>query len=314
MRKSTLLIVFCIILLLPVSGYSGVTDNAEKLVRKLRHATTKEVAGLIYHYGKEGPRLDDLAMLLELMDSREVILKDDPDYPGYSSANIQVRDFAFVCIVEMTGEHFVSEYRGKEIITYFTIEGIPFRFTFPLFSEDEYKEVHHDIKHWVDGLRQCLDTKGGLSTDDSAMFECLKRYTGETYVQDNDRFWDIIYAAEKKAFDGKNIEDTISFLEICNKETNIAEYEEYKYDIIPTLCIKKPRLFLDALAASRNDTAQNVMSHMLCDVDVEDDKLYIDDALVSKTLSNYWTVDKYRKIMDIYFDESMITCRNHENQ
>jgi len=143
----------------------------------------------------------------------------------------------------------------------------------------------------------------GLCTGDNATIDCLRQHPEELYQADHNRFWDIVVIAEKKATNSKDIKDTIGFLRLVEEPTSIAEHEEYLYEIIPTLCVKKPRLFLDALSASSEETLRRVMTILKAqiDVEVEGSNLYIDNALVSKVLSKYKNEKKYKRIMDMYY-------------
>ena len=126
-------------------------EETKKLLEKIRHSGHEDTAKLIYEYASAEPTEEGLWAMFNLMDNKEVILKDDP---LYSSANIQVRDIAFVCLQELTGNIFKNEYKGKEIITYFSEDGTPYRFTIPLFSESDYRAVKANIKYWIGNFKK----------------------------------------------------------------------------------------------------------------------------------------------------------------
>ena len=130
--------------------------SATKISDNLKHYTKEEVAGFIYKTASQHFDNNKVNVLMLLLDNKEIILNKDP---YYSSAKIQVRDIAFVCLEEMTGESFLGNYKGKEIITYFSNDGTPFRFTIPAFSDGEYAQVKNNIKYWFTGYNEGLKEK-----------------------------------------------------------------------------------------------------------------------------------------------------------
>jgi len=131
-----------------LSAISGPAGPSEMLVR-IKHSTKEEIARLIYHYAQKEVSIDDVLTFYVLLDHKEPI-----DASGGLAAKIQVRDIAFVCIEEITGESLLplkdKVFPVKAILLYRSTEdGITVRFPIPSLSDDDFEKVKTIVNDWI---------------------------------------------------------------------------------------------------------------------------------------------------------------------
>ena len=74
--------------------------------------------------------------------------------------------------------------------------------------------------------------------------ECLRNNVSSCYVNDYERFSEILDRAEKKARRCKTSRDMANFLMLIDVRSSNAEFNEYIHEIIEELCIAKAKCFV----------------------------------------------------------------------
>ncbi len=111
-------------------------------------------------------------------------------------------------------------------------------------------------------------------------------------------FWDILRAAEKKALRCDSVTRTAEFLDVARVIRGNVEVGEYFTEVVEAKFIKrKPRCLLDGLILADEESRTRIISYHLRHpfLAKKDD--------ITKVLSKYRNVEKYRALLAPYFEE-----------
>lgn len=128
--------------------------ETKKLLEKIKGSRSNELGQLICSYANEEPSEEELGALYNLMDNKEVILEDDQEY---AAAKIQVRDIAFVCLQELTGNILKNGYKTKGTITYQSEDGTNYVFAIPSLSDNEYRTIKSNTRYWAGNYKKRME-------------------------------------------------------------------------------------------------------------------------------------------------------------
>ncbi len=132
-------------------------EETRALLEKIKGSDSRDLGQLIYGYASGEPVEEELEALYNLLDNKEVILKDDPQY---APAKVQVRDIAFICLQELTGNILVNKYKDKGTITYQAEGGENHAFIIPSLSDGEYKAVKGNVRYWIGNFMKQQEEEG----------------------------------------------------------------------------------------------------------------------------------------------------------
>jgi hypothetical protein len=139
-----------------------------------------------------------------------------------------------------------------------------------------------------------VDASGALCTGKQSTLQCLKRNFRDLYSSNHDRFFRILFAAEKAATKCDAPVKTIAFLEIAPLIQGSAEVGEYFSEVVEKLCTAKPRCFLDSLARVNDDTRTRIIDELRTPT-------FLDEAVIREAFLRYREDPRYKLIMGLYF-------------
>lgn len=139
-----------------------------------------------------------------------------------------------------------------------------------------------------------LGDQNTLCTGNNENLSCLKEHFDELATSNYKLFYKIILDSEKKAIKCKSTSDTISYLELANIKTTNVEFNEYFNEAIEKFFVKKPKCFLNALAAAKIETKRAVIQKLKA-------PLITDEAKITNIFKKFKREEKYKNIMTIYF-------------
>lgn len=134
----------------------------------------------------------------------------------------------------------------------------------------------------------------GLCSGKDFTLGCLKENFRELYKTNYNRFWDILYLAEKKARKCDSTRNTASFLEMARVIGGNAEVGEYFSEVIERLCTTKARCLLDALTLVDEKSKIEIVAILRNPTFLEKDPI---ERVFLRNREN----KKYKEIMQLYF-------------
>ncbi len=135
-----------------------------------------------------------------------------------------------------------------------------------------------------------------LCMGDNSTLDCLKDNFDNLYTTDYVLFWRILRMAERDAVSCKSKSDTATFLKLAVVARTNAEFNEYFSEVIERLATSHPECFFDSLLLLDLDNATKIIMILKHPIFVEKQEI---DNVFSKNMNK----EKYRLLMDIYFQK-----------
>ncbi len=134
----------------------------------------------------------------------------------------------------------------------------------------------------------------GLCVGKNATLDCLRDNFDSLYSTNYSDFWSLLREAEKKAVSCKSTSDTAAFLKLAHVKNKNAEFNEYLREIIEKLATMNPKCFLDSLSLLDTDNVVDVIALLK-------NPIFIKKQKIAQVFSENKYIEKYKRIMDIYF-------------
>lgn len=133
-----------------------------------------------------------------------------------------------------------------------------------------------------------------LCTGKNATLSCLKKHFDELYRSDYAQFFDILYAAEKRAIKCDSRARTSDFLDVVRFIKGNAEVGEYFSETIERLCTTRSRCLFDALSAAHDETQSIIIRKLRTPT-------FLEERAITAAFLRHKKDPKYKVVMDAYF-------------
>lgn len=135
-----------------------------------------------------------------------------------------------------------------------------------------------------------------LCIGNNSTLDCLKDNFDNLYTTDYAHFWHILRMAEKDAVGCKCNSETAAFLKLAAVVRTNAEFNEYLNEVIERLATNHPECFFDSLLLLDIDNVTKIIT-------ILKHPIFVEQQEIDNVFSKYMNKEKYRAIMDIYFQK-----------
>ena len=134
-----------------------------------------------------------------------------------------------------------------------------------------------------------------LCVGENATLSCLKEKFTDLYSKQYEQFWNILHDAAKRFQNHDKLSHVAAFMELAPIIEGNAEVTEYFSEISEKFYISNPEICLNALISLDEKSRRSFMDKLR-------QPIYLYKTEISKAFLKYRDVEKYKDIIDHYFE------------